>query len=417
MTHPFTHCRHCRATLTVQMADLGTTPIANDYLTQSDLDRTEPSYPLRVFYCDACHLVQLQDFVRAGDVFRDDYAYFSSQSKTWVAHAERFVADATKRFHLDQRSHIVEIASNDGYLLQHVIKRGIRATGIEPCHSVADYARRTHGIPTLERFFGEVEAKRLIDEIGEADLTIANNVLAHVPDILDFAKGFSVLLSKNGVATFEFPHLLNLIRKTQFDTIYHEHFSYLSFIAVETVFQNAGLRIFDVEDIPTHGGSLRLFVCRYGADHHATDNVMRMREKEIASGLKRIETYRAFADAVEQVKCDLVTTLIGLKSSGKRIAAYGAPAKGNTLLNVCGIRNDVIDFTVDSSPSKQGRYLPGSRIPIYAPETIFERKPDIVMILPWNLETELREHLEPIATWGGHILVPMPSPRLIGPNR
>lgn len=406
-------CRHCRAPLTVMMADLGTTPIANDYVNASDLDRAEPWYPLRVFYCDTCHLVQLQDFVRANDVFRDDYAYFSSQSKTWVDHAERFVETAKARFALNAQSHVVEIASNDGYLLQHVIKGGIRATGIEPCHSVADYARRTHGIPTLERFFGEAESKRLVDEIGEADLTVANNVLAHVPDIVDFAKGFAVLLAKEGVATFEFPHLLNLIQKTQFDTIYHEHFSYLSLIAVEKIFDNAGLRLFDVEELPTHGGSLRLYACHKAACHMETDAVARIRKKEIDFGLDRAEIYHAFSDHVRDLKYQLVSTLMDLKQSGKRIAAYGAPAKGNTLLNVCGIRGDVVDFTVDSSPSKQGRYLPGTRIPIHAPDHIFKAKPDIVVLLPWNLERELRTQLTPIAEWGAKILIPVPTPRLM----
>lgn len=395
------------------MADLGTTPIANDYVSESDLDRAEQWYPLRVFYCDACHLVQLQDFVRADDVFRDDYAYFSSQSKTWIDHAQRFVDIASKRFGLDRSSHVVEIASNDGYLLQHVINRGIRATGIEPCHSVADFARRTHGIPTLERFFGEAEAKRLLDEIGEANLTVANNVLAHVPDILDFAKGFSILLAENGVASFEFPHLLNLVQKTQFDTIYHEHFSYLSLIAVEKIFEQAGLRIFDVEELPTHGGSLRLYACRNTANHIETDRVEKLRTAEIEFGLNRPDVYRTFANHVQHLKYHLVSTLMDLKHSGKRIAAYGAPAKGNTLLNVCGIRGDVIDFTVDSSPSKQGRYLPGTRIPILTPQSIFDEKPDVIMLLPWNLETEIRDKLKPVREWGAKLLIPVPMPRLV----
>jgi len=416
MTRHMPLCRHCRSPLTITMADLGTTPIANDYVSESNLDRAEPWYPLRVYYCDACHLVQLQDFVRADDVFRDDYAYFSSQSKTWVDHAELFVDCIIKRFNLNTQSHIAEIASNDGYLLQHVIKRGVRATGIEPCHSVADYARRTHRIPTLERFFGETEAKRLVDEIGRADLTIANNVLAHVPDILDFVKGFSILLAPDGVATFEFPHLLNLIQKTQFDTIYHEHFSYLSLIAVEKIFENADLRIFDVEELPTHGGSLRLYTCHKNATHAQCETVQRMRYTEIEFGLDKHDIYRLFSDQIHKLKYQLVSTLIGLKQSGHRIAAYGAPAKGNTLLNVCGIRGDIIDFTVDSSPSKQGNYLPGTRIPIHSPDMIFVAKPDIVMILPWNLESELMTHLKPIADWGGKLLVPVPEPRLIEPT-
>lgn len=406
-------CRHCRASLTVTMVDLGSTPIANDFLNEDDLQRPEPCYPLRVFYCEACHLVQLQDFVRAHDLFRNDYVYFSSQSSTWEDHAAHYVRTVVERFELNARHHVVEIASNDGYLLQHVVKRGIRATGIEPCHSVADHARRRYGIPTLERFFGETEAKRLIDEIGEADLMIANNVLAHVPDILDFAKGFSVLLSQDGVATFEFPHLLNLITKTQFDTIYHEHFSYLSLIAIEKLFANADLRIFDIEELDTHGGSLRLFACRKRARHIGTDAVERIRQSELDNGLNTPDRYRAFSDDVNHIKNQLVSTLVALKQSGKRIAAYGAPAKGNTLLNVCGIGRDLINFTVDRSPSKQGRYLPGTHIPVLKPERIFFAKPDVIMILPWNLEAELREYLKPAREWGAHILIPIPSPRLI----
>lgn len=410
-------CRHCRAQLTITMADLGATPIANDYLSQDDLGRAEPWYPLRAFYCDACHLVQLQDFVRADDVFRDDYAYFSSHSRSWVQHAADFVDHAVTRFDLKPKAHIVEIASNDGYLLQHVIKRGLRATGIEPCHSVADHARRVHGIPTLERFFGENEAKRLLDEIGPANLMIANNVLAHVPDILDFAKGFAVLLDQEGVASFEFPHLLNLITHAQFDTIYHEHFSYLSFLAVETLFHKAGLRVFDVETLDTHGGSLRLFACRIDASHRQNGTIDTLRQREREFGLSRAETYMNFQSKIDAISFNLVTTLIDLKRQGKRIAAYGAPAKGNTLLNVAGIRTNLISFTVDSAASKQNRYLPGSRIPIYSPDKIFAETPDIIVILPWNLEAELIAQLKPVGAWGGQLLIPVPEPRFVDMSR
>ena len=411
--HAACFCRHCAAPLDLLVADLGTTPVSNDYVDPADADGPEPWYPLRAYVCRACRLVQLQDFRRADSLFRADYPYFSSMSRDWLDHAKRYAALMIGRQGLTASSHVVEVASNDGYLLRFFKQAGIRVTGIEPSASVAEAARRNHGIPSLERFFGEATARAFLDEIGPADLMAANNVLAHVPDINDFVRGFTVLLKKDGVATFEFPHLLNLLAKGQFDTIYHEHYSYLSLLAAERVFRRAGLRVFDAETLPTHGGSLRLYVCHDGAVFAPGPGLDAIRRDEQAHGLDTDAPYLAFAECVREAKRALLTLLIGLKRDGKRIAAYGAPAKGNTLLNYCGIGTDMIDFTVDRAPSKQGRLLPGSRIPILAPEAIRDRKPDHVLILPWNLAREITADLSYIRDWGGHFIIPIPEPRLL----
>lgn len=406
-------CRHCRAGLDLIFADLGATPIANDFLSPDRLQGGEPYYPLRVFVCRSCRLVQLQDFFKSDDLFRADYAYFSSYSNAWLAHSDRYAEAMTKRWDLGPQSKVVEIASNDGYLLQYFMGRGIPVLGVEPSQSVADVALSERGVPTVVKFFGRETADDLRRQGHSADLMAANNVLAHVPDINDFIEGFSVLLKPEGVATFEFPHLLNLMGRTQFDTIYHEHFSYISLFAAERIFAKAGLGVFDVERLPTHGGSLRLYVCHRGAAHEETSAVSEVRADEKAAGLDDDAAYLAFAENVREVKRQFLELLIGLKRQGKTIVGYGAPAKGNTLLNYCGVGADMLDYTVDRSPHKQGRFLPGTRLPVYAPSRIDETRPDYVLILPWNLEEEIRNDLQHIRSWGGRFILPIPTPKIV----
>jgi SAM-dependent methyltransferase len=406
-------CRHCGASLTTLFADLGATPVANDYLSAEARDGAEPFYPLRAFVCDACHLAQLEDFRRAGDLFREDYAYFSSVSTTWLEHASRYADAMAERFALTPASTVVEVASNDGYLLQYFKQKSIKVLGIEPCRSVAEHAIREAGVPTRIEFFGVAVARRLAQEGFAADLTAANNVLAHVPDINDFVSGFREILKPEGVSTFEFPHLLNLIRESQFDTIYHEHFSYLSLLAAERFFSANGLRVFDVEQVPTHGGSLRLFVCKSQAEWARTERVDDLLALERAEGLANPDVYRAFAESVKETKRALLELLIGLKRQGKKIAAYGAPAKGNTLLNYCGIGADFLDFTVDRSPQKQGLYLPGTRLEIRPPEALVQEKPDFVLILPWNIKEEVMQQMAHVRDWGGRFIVPIPHARIL----
>jgi len=406
-------CRHCHTPLMLVMADLGKTPIANDYLDAEALTKPEPTYPLRAFVCGACRLVQLEDFVQPGDVFAPHYAYQSSMSDSWLAHARAYANQMVVNLHLGPLSHIVEIASNDGYLLQYFKAAGIPVTGIEPASHVAHIAREQRGVPTLETFFGEAEAKKLRVSIGAADLMVANNVLAHVPKINDFVAGFRELLKPNGIATFEFPHLLNLLELCQFDTIYHEHFSYLSLKALEPIFAMAGLRVFDGEALPTHGGSLRLYVSHINAGFEETQSLKAIRAKELSAGLDTDAPYLAFAAKVARIKQELLALLHELKAKGKTIAAYGAPAKGNTLLNFCGIGRELIDFTVDRAPSKQGKYLPGSHIPILSPTVITERKPDYILLLPWNLKTEITAEFAFIREWGGRFIIPIPMPAIL----
>ncbi|MBQ0823543.1 methyltransferase domain-containing protein [Microvirga sp. HBU67558] len=402
-------CRHCGTALKLTFADLGSTPISNDFLSADQVNGPDPFYPLKAFVCQECRLVQLQDFFRSDDLFREDYAYFSSYSPSWLQHAERYAADMTERFKLGPQSHVVEVASNDGYLLQYFRMRGIPVLGVEPSRSVADVAVAERQIPTEVRFFGIDTARDLLNDGHAADLMAANNVLAHVPNINDFVGGFSVLLKTNGVVTFEFPHLLNLIRLNQFDTIYHEHFSYLSLLAVERILAKNGLRAFDVEELSTHGGSLRVFACRPEASHEEKPALKAVRAKEVEAELDRDDAYLAFGERVRETKRSLLELLIRLKRDGKRIVAYGAPAKGNTLLNYCGIGTDMLDFTVDRSPYKQGRFLPGTRLPIYDPAAIDQAQPDYVLILPWNLKEEIIEQLSTIRSWGGRFIVPIPS--------
>lgn len=406
-------CRHCSTPLKISVADLGCTPISNDYLSAAHIDGPEPFYPLRTFVCSKCRLVQLQNFFRSDDLFREDYAYFSSYSTSWLAHAENYTQSMTQRFAIDKSHLVVEIASNDGYLLQYFHKVGIPVLGIEPSASVAKVAVAERNIPTIVKFFGAETASELVAEGKRAQLMAANNVLAHVPDINDFVRGFTILLADDGVATFEFPHVANMLQKNQFDTIYHEHFSYLSLLACERIFDTQGLRVFDVEQLTTHGGSLRLFACRKEAAHEEGPGLTKIRKLERDLGLDTDAPYLAFAEKVRETKRALLSLLIDLKRQGKTIAAYGAPAKGNTLLNYCGVGADMIDFTVDMSPHKQGMFLPGTRLPILAPKAIEDAKPDYLVILPWNLEDEIVMQMAVIREWGGQFIVPIPVPRIV----
>lgn len=406
-------CRHCGATLTTVFADLGATPVANDYLSPARRDQGEPFYPLKAYVCGNCRLVQLRDFHGSQDLFRDDYAYFSSFSTSWLQHARSYVEFMQQCLRLGPQSLVVEVASNDGYLLQYFKQKDVPVLGIEPCKSVAEFAASKKGIPTRIEFFGRESAIGLAKEGFSADLTVANNVLGHVPDINDFVSGFAAILKPEGVATFEFPHLLNLIRLNEFDTIYHEHFSYLSLLAAERIFLANGLRIFDVERLSTHGGSLRLFACRTTAAHERTCRVDELSALEREAGLHTDAPYIRFSEQVRETKRSLLELLIGLKRQGSSIVGYGAPAKGNTLLNYCGIGGDMLDFTVDRSPHKQGFFLPGTRLEIRAPEAIDHHKPDFVLILPWNLQDEVMGQLAHIGQWHGKFIIPIPKARIV----
>ena len=400
-------CRFCGAELTRTFADLGRSPLANSFLSVEDVSRGEATYPLHVYVCEQCLLVQLQEFERAENIFRD-YLYFSSYSELWLRHCRDYAEAMTRRYSLDGRSLVVEIASNDGYLLQYFKERGINILGVEPAANVAKVAQEK-GIPSEVAFFGVETARRLAGAGKSADLMAANNVLAHVPNLNDFVGGFKILLKASGTATFEFPHLLNLIAKRQFDTIYHEHFSYLSLLVVDKLFVHHSLRIYDVEELPTHGGSLRLFVCHADAPLPRAKRVDDLAARERAAGLDRIETYANFSASVVDIKCGLLSFLIEARKSGKSVVGYGAPAKGNTLLNYCGVGPEFLPYTVDISPHKQGRYLPGVQVPIRAPDHIFETKPDYVLILPWNIKDEITERMSGIRQWGGRFVVAIPQ--------
>jgi SAM-dependent methyltransferase len=408
-----TKCRSCGAALNAMFADLGATPVSNDFLSEDTRDGPEPYYPLRAFVCGNCRLVQLEDFRRAKDLFREDYAYFSSVSTSWLDHARRYSDAMVERFNLAENSTVVEVASNDGYLLQYFMRRRCRVLGVEPCRSVAEFAIREKGVPTRVEFFGVENARRLAADGFSADLTIANNVLAHVPDINDFVSGFREILKPEGVSTFEFPHILHLIKENQFDTIYHEHFSYLSLLSSNHFFVANGLRIFDVETVPTHGGSLRLFVCLKEASWPCSPRVEEMLEIEREAGLDDLRVYRAFREQVRETKREFLELLIGLKRAGKTIVGYGAPAKGNTLLNYCGVGSDFLEFTVDLSPQKQGTYLPGTRLAVKPPEAVSSFKPDYVLILPWNIKDEIMEQMKHVRDWGGRFIVPIPRAQIL----
>lgn len=407
---PVNHnCRFCRAPLRHLVVDLGKSPLCESFLTAAQLNEMEPFYPLRAFVCENCYLVQVLDYVDGVSIFGGEYAYFSSYSDSWLDHCKAYVDYACERFSLGDQSQVVEVASNDGYLLQFFDERHVKVHGIEPAENVAAVAVQK-GIPTTVRFFGEATANDLVRDGLRADLLIGNNVLAHVPDLNDFVRGLHVMLAPEGVITMEFQHLMHLIDKNQFDTIYQEHYCYLSLHAISQVFEAHGLRIFDVQEVPTHGGSLRIFAC------HAEDkakpvspNVANVHDREIAKGLTSLETYTEYGEKVAETKRALLEFLIQARREGKRIAAYGAPGKGNTLLNYCGIRQDFVEFVVDRNPFKHGKFLPGTHIPIYPPEKIDEERPDYVLILPWNLKKEITAQLAHIREWGGKFVVPIPT--------
>jgi SAM-dependent methyltransferase len=405
-------CRSCDATVERVLVDLGVSPLSNRFLGEDDLHRMEPTYPLKVRVCTACWLVQLPVLVDPIQIFTD-YPYFSSYSDSWVRHCERYAQIMTERLGLGSAHRVVEIASNDGTLLRFFQRSGVSVMGVEPAVNVAAYATR-HGIPTLVRFFGKHTAEEMVADGLSADLLLGNNVLAHVPDINDFIAGMKVALKPGGVVTMEFPHLMRLIESNQFDTIYHEHFSYLSFIAVETAFRRHGLEVFDVDELTTHGGSLRIYA-RHENDtsRPVTANVMTLRSVEMAKGYASTDVYDRFSGQVEEAKRAFLTFLIEAKRTGKRIAGYGAPAKGNTLLNYCGVRTDFIDFTVDRSEHKQGRWLPGSRIPIYHPDRVRHERPDYLIILPWNIREEVIEQMSYVRDWGCRFVVPVPHIEII----
>ena len=406
-----TACRFCATPVNQTFADLGMTPLSNSFIAPDRATAMEPFYPLHAFVCDECHLVQLEEFETPEHIF-SDYLYFSSFSDSWLRHAEAYTDHMIGRFGLDAGSMVVEIASNDGYLLQYFKARGVPVLGVEPAANVAEVARGK-GIPTDVAFFGVATAQRLKQSGVSPQVMAANNVLAHVPDLNDFVAGFATLLAPDGVVTVEFPHLLRLMQLNQFDTIYHEHFSYLSLLTVERVFRAHGLRVFDVQKLPTHGGSLRIFATQAGGAHATTPAVGALLEEERAAGLAERATYAQFAEKVIDTKAALMAFCVEARRAGKTIVGYGAPAKGNTLLNYCGIGPEFISFTVDRSPHKQGRLLPGVRIPIRAPEAIFEAKPDYVLILPWNLEDEIVSQMAGIREWGGRFVVPIPTVRII----
>lgn len=402
------NCRHCEAPLGAPIIDLGHQPPSNAYLLPAMLDATEVYAPLRAYVCETCWLVQLPSFHASHELFTSDYAYFSSVATSWVNHASHYVDAMVQRFCLGVGSFVVEVASNDGYLLQFVNQRGIRSLGVEPTRSTAE-AARAKGIATEEFFFSEVSARDIVSRHGKADLTVANNVLAHVPDINDFVSGFRELLNPEGVSTFEFPHVLNMIDGGQFDTIYHEHYSYLSLSAVQCIFAKEGLRVFDVENISTHGGSLRVFACHDSASHPISVNIDEMLAREASRGLRTRSYYDALAPLAYKIKLDLLAFLIEQRKAGKRVAAYGAAAKGNTLMNYAGITKDLIDFVCDAAPSKQGKFMPGSHISILPPSALLEYKPDYVLILPWNIQAEIRESHSYIDDWGGRFVVAVPE--------
>jgi 2-polyprenyl-3-methyl-5-hydroxy-6-metoxy-1,4-benzoquinol methylase len=386
-------------------------PVSNAFVRAEQRDRMEPFYPLHAYVCENCKLVQLEQFESPDRIFNEEYAYFSSFSDSWLAHAKAYCDKMETFLSLGKGSQVVEIASNDGYLLQYFVAKAIPVLGIEPAANVAR-AAEAKGVKSLVKFFGVDTARELANSGVKADLLLGNNVLAHVPDINDFVAGMKITLKPNGVITMEFPHLLELMRNNQFDTIYHEHFSYLSLLTTRTIFAAQGLRLFDMEQLATHGGSLRIYACHEEAPRATSPRVEALAAQERAAGLDTVEAYGRFAEQVRETKRRLLEFLIGAKRDGRKVVGYGAPAKGNTLLNYCGVRTDFIDYTVDRSPQKQGTLLPGTRIPVFAPERIFETRPDYVLILPWNLREEVMSQMAGISAWGGKFVVPIPEPRV-----
>jgi len=401
-------CRFCGTKLQHSLVDLGMSPLCESYISPEKANQMEPFYPLHVYVCEQCFLAQLEQYVSREDIFTE-YAYFSSYSDSWLDHCKRYVDMITGRLKLGKGSTVMELASNDGYLLQYFVQKGIRAIGVEPAANVAAVAEK-NGVPTVVKFFGRDSSKELTAKYGQVDLLIGNNVLAQVPDLNDFVGGMKTILKPGGVITMEFPHLQRLMEENQFDTIYHEHFSYFSFIAAEKIFAHHGLALFDVEELPTHGGSLRIYG-RHVEDGSkpVSERAIAMRKREYDAGFAHMATYRNFEEQVKETKRKLLEFLIGARRQGKTVVGYGAPGKGNTLLNYCGIRADFIDYTVDRNPYKQGKFLPGTRIPILHPDKINETKPDYVFILPWNFKDEIMAQLAGIRAWGGKFVVPIPQ--------
>jgi len=405
-------CLSCGAPLRSTFVDLGMSPLCESYLPAEKLNQMEPFYPLHAYVCEGCFLVQLEEFVSPEEIFTE-YAYFSSYADTWVAHMRGYAEMIADRLRLSTKSLVVEVASNDGYLLQHFMSMGIPVLGIEPARNVAQVAIEK-GIPTLVRFFGASVARELAAEGKQADLICGANVLAQVPRPSEFVEGLKILLKPGGVVTIEFPHVMRLMAENQFDTIYHEHFSYFSYLSAEAIFARQGLALFDVEELPTHGGSLRIYA-RHAEDEKKplTERARALRERELAAGLQRIETYARFGEQVKETKRKLLHFLVAAKNAGKKVVGYGAPGKANTLLNYCGIRTDFIDFTVDRNTYKQGKFLPGTHIPIRAPEAIRDARPDYLLILPWNFKDEIMKQMAHIREWGGKFVVPIPEVRVL----
>lgn len=405
-------CRHCHNELEHVFLDLGYAPPSNAYLRKEQLKSPEVYFPLKLYVCDQCWLVQTEDYSKADELFCEDYAYFSSTSKSWLEHAAHYAETITERLGLNKDSFVIEIASNDGYLLKNFVAAGIPNLGIEPTDSTADAAEKI-GVSVLRAFFGIQTAQSLVKEGKQADLICGNNVYAHVPDINDFTQGLQIALKQAGTINLEFPHVLNLIEQNQFDTVYHEHFSYLSLIAVNNIFEQAGLRVFDVEELPTHGGSLRIYGCHKDDARKTQDTVFALIEKETSFGLKSLDVYQGFQKKADKVKNDFLLFLLEQKRAGKSIAAYGAAAKGNTLLNYAGIKQDLINFVCDAAPSKQNKFLPGSHIPILAPDEIAKHKPDFVVILPWNIASEVIRLQQQVFSWGGNFITAVPELKVI----
>ena len=407
-------CRICQTPLHQTFVDLGMSPLCESFVKAENLDAMEPYFPLRVLVCDSCFLVQLREYVGSADIF-SEYAYFSSYSTSWVAHAKAYCEMIQAQLGLGPTSFAIEIASNDGYLLQHFVAQGVPVLGVEPAANVAKVAQ-DKGVPTRVGFFGRQLAGQLVAEGHTADLVVANNVLAHVPDIKDFVGGIRLLLKPEGVATLEFPHLERLIAENQFDTIYHEHFSYLSLVTVLRLAKDQDLKVIDVEELPTHGGSLRIYLAHAASKRPTSERVTALLEREIAGGFRTIEGYSGYAEKVQRTKRELLSFLVAAKNDGKRICGYGAPGKGNTLLNYCGIGTDFLDFTVDRNPYKHGRFTPGMHIPIHPVEAIDAARPDYILILPWNLKDEIVRQMRHVGDWGGKFVVPIPTVEVIDPK-
>jgi hypothetical protein len=407
-------CRLCNSALTATFVDLGMSPLCQSVLAADQMDQMEPYFPLRVLVCNSCFLVQLREYVTPASIF-SEYAYFSSYSTSWVDHARRYCDMIQAKLNLGPNSQVFEIASNDGYLLQHFVRLGIPVTGIEPASNIAAVAREKN-IPTIAEYFGVELARRLVSEAKHADLIIGNNVLAQVPDLNDFVGGMATLLGSNGVITLEFPHLERLIDENQFDTIYHEHFSYFSFVTIDRLAKHHSLRVFDVEHLPTHGGSLRVYLCHSGAPYTRSPGVDALLAHERQRGFEDIKTYATFSAQVHQTKRQLLSFLIKLKDNGAKLCGYGAPGKGNTLLNYCGIGTDFLDFTVDRNPYKQGLYTPGMHVPIYPVSAIDDARPDYLLILPWNLKKEIVEQMRHVGDWGCKFIVAIPNVDVIDPR-